>query len=716
MRMLQPADEVGLGLMAATIDSVEVDGVATMGYVYDRRQLMVPVAGAAEGDTVRVKVHYGSSGWHGTDGGFWCDADKFYNLGEDRRMRPFSMGRSWFPCSDSVYDRATYHFAITAAPGWSAFCSGEHDSTVVNSDSSRTFYYTLAHPISTYLAGVNVAQYQVYRRDVQGLYGTYPLRVAFLGQVSLSQVAQSFAQFDSTLVRFERWFGPYRWGGIGFSVGGENAGMEHVNNICVRPQLLPDNLGTEYLIDHEFAHQWFGNLITCDNLRDIWFNEGGATFADQYVTGNTHDRYEWPYYSKHYLMASVPKDEDGFQPLCGMPNQYSFMSSTYYKGAYVFHEMRHLLGDSLFFGMLRTLFERNAFTNMDSYQLRDSMSRYCGVDLTPFYDFHIFAPGFTSYRIDSLRTVEDITTVWLSQLLWGAPEYNTLARVPVTFFSAEGDSATCDVHVRGRYARGEFRLPFLPKYAVVDYYSVIACANINNDVAITSSSPISLSPLNMEIRPTHVSDTSKINVSLQLGRADEPRPTGLVRWGSRRWAIHGNVSGVNGNIRFFFGNNNTVNDLDFCPETATYDSVRLFYRKDASQPWRQRKSATMGNGGSLGMRYHYMEYGGLLEGEYIMAVVYTNLLSIDAERGLTMRERPLLSLAPNPAHGCTEVSIGGMPAGGTLRVLDATGREMLRMPADEPRFTLSTTGFDAGLYFVTYTSAGGTCTQKLVVQ
>ncbi|MBQ3982296.1 MAG: hypothetical protein II633_00835, partial [Bacteroidales bacterium] len=124
MQLLQPTGQVSLGIEAATIDSVQVNGVsvAASAVGYDRHQLRVPVASAAEGDTLRVKVYYGSYGWQGSDGGFWCDPTVFYNLGEDRLTRPFSMGRSWFPCSDSVYDRATYSFAITVAPGWSAFC------------------------------------------------------------------------------------------------------------------------------------------------------------------------------------------------------------------------------------------------------------------------------------------------------------------------------------------------------------------------------------------------------------------------------------------------------------------------------------------------------------------------------------------------------------------------------------------------------------------
>ncbi|MBR6990860.1 MAG: T9SS type A sorting domain-containing protein [Bacteroidales bacterium] len=718
MQLLQPTGQVSLGLEAATIDSVQVNGVsvAASAVGYDRHQLRVPVASAAEGDTLRVKVYYGSYGWQGSDGGFWCDPTVFYNLGEDRLTRPFSMGRSWFPCSDSVYDRATYSFAITAASGWSAFCSGDHDSTVTHADSSQTFYYTLHHPVSTYQVGVNVAQYYVYRRDVDGYYGTYPLRVASFNPDS-ADVAECFASFDSTLTRFERWFGPYPWGGIGFSAGGENVGMEHVNNICVHSEVSTRYWRMDYLIDHEFAHQWFGNLITCDNLRDMWFNEGGATFADQIGVGKTYDRYDILPYHKLRVVSQVPKEEGGFHPLCGMPNQYSFMHTTYYKGAMVFHELRHLLGDSTFFGMLQTLFSRNAFTNMDSYQLRDSMSLYSGVDLTDFYNFHIFSPGFASYHIDSMQTVGGTTNVWLSQLLWGASEYNTQARVPITFFSNAGDSVTRDVVSNGHYAQGEFQLPFVPDYAVVDYYGVTAVANVTEDIVINSTAQMQCVAVNMDFCPTYVTSPSQLKVTLQFGDSDEPLPAGIKRWSSRRWIINGTkAQDLTTTSRFYFGDNNWVNDGDFYTGTSCRDSIRLFYRKDASHPWKMRKSATVGHSSSMLGVVYYMENSGIQIGEYILAVVDTARLNIDDDGLVVGSEGATLSLSPNPAHGSTEVCLQGVTGKGELRILDATGREVCRQAMNGQRCTLSTATLPAGLYFVTYTSPEGICTQKLVVR
>lgn len=718
VRMLQPSTEVGLGLMYATIDSVQVNG-QTLGsreFSYDQKALQIPVGNAATGDTFRLKIYYGSQGWVGTDGGMWCEDDLYYNLGEDRRIRPFSMGRSWFPCSDSVYDRATYSFHITVAPGWTAVCSGEQTGIEENADSSRTFHFALQHPVSTYQVGCNAAPYRVYQLQAEGIYGTYPLQVACIDRDS-AQVANDFSAFNQTLQLYERLFGPYRWENIRFSEGGPNAGMEHVNDICIS-FFYYDMF---YLLDHEFAHQWFGNLITCAHLRDMWFNEGGATFADQLASTNRrNDNYD-VVERKRIAMVEAPVRENGYHPLCGMPNRYSFLYTTYYKGAQVFHDLRNLLGDTTFFTMMQTLLQHNAYTNMDSYQLRDSMSLYSGVDLTDFYDFHIFGTGFSSYTVDSLRTTEGVTHLWLHQRLWHAADYCRQARVPVTFFSQEGDTMTCQVVSSGHYAEGECRLPFTPAYAIVDYYYKTASANFSNLFTLTSKTQVASYDTHFIIEPTSINDTVDLVVTMALGTNDEEPIPGVKRWDYRRWYVNGNYdNNFNAKTGFMFGQNSPVHDQEFYFGSATKDSLRLFYRKDASQPWKMRKTATIEHSSSVVSRTDYMQIIGTpLRGEFIMAVVDTALLDINDDASRAQQTSPKLSVSPNPAADYMEVAFNAHGAEHRqcrIVVVNASGKRVLEMRPEHHTTRVATKDWPAGIYFVTLTSPSGSATKKLIVQ
>ena len=313
--MLKPSNVVSLGLMNATVDSVQVgDHMLYRGeFYYDSAQLRIPVGNADSGDRLLLTVFYGSYGWVGVDGGFWCEDSLFYNLGEDRQVRPFSMGRSWFPCSDSVYDRATYSFEIVVPKGWTAVCSGILFRDVVNADSSRTFVYLENNPICTYQVGLNAAPYKVHRFNLD-IGRTYQVASLHLDSTA---VRWMFSSFNQTYDLYNRLFGFYPWSNIRFSEGGPGSGMEHVENICISL----DYYDMDYLIDHEFAHQWFGNSITCASIRDMWFNEGGATFADQLANINrTGNLWSLIYYKRAAIME-IPINEHGYYPLYGMPSR-----------------------------------------------------------------------------------------------------------------------------------------------------------------------------------------------------------------------------------------------------------------------------------------------------------------------------------------------------------------------------------------------------------
>jgi aminopeptidase N len=48
-----------------------------------------------------------------------------------------------------------------------------------------------------------------------------------------------------------------------------------------------------YVVAHELAHQWFGNLVTMDWWNELWLNEGFATWVGWLAVDHLHPGKSW---------------------------------------------------------------------------------------------------------------------------------------------------------------------------------------------------------------------------------------------------------------------------------------------------------------------------------------------------------------------------------------------------------------------------------------
>ncbi len=682
-------NQVTFDLIADQVMPVMLDGIVTRGFSYDRDNalLTVHLSDGHAGDTHVVSVPYVTGGYvenYGW-GGLHMDNNIYYNLGVAFMMHPHVVGRAWFPCRDNFYDKATYRLTVTSQPGWRAICGGLRQSEVTNADSSTTSVWTLDHPTPTYLVSVSSAPWRTIEREYEGLYGTYPALIGYMSRDS-AQVYEKFDVLEDVIPLFERAFGPYRWDRIGY-IATPKGSMEHVNNIglvdaCIAVSDDPCQLTT----CHELGHAWFGNLLTCASEEDMWINEGGASFCEEVAAEAMYDRATATqmYINKlRDVLLTTHLTDRGYRALSGMSTYYTYGSTTYDKGALVWHSLRGLMGDSLFYACMNRLFDRCAFGNIDAAGLRDSLSLYSGMDLEGFFDFHVFHPGFVDYTIDWLEVDgSGNATLTLRQRLRGTDHYAHGQRVPVTFFSNDQQQQQ-DVWmtVDDSVATQTFALPFMAAFAVVDYHNLISDAATHNSVKLNGTgnyivdntyckvyvSPDAATPVNHQVHVTH-------HFTHPTGDTVE----GIVRMSDHYWEVHTAPWDPAINIRLLYnmGSNGTEGasciDMGFYDKRATLDSLCVVYRLDSRHPWQmvsRKRTATSNVSAGYFTTPLYI-------GQYALAVADTNLVGItpqpvDEERGAQ------LLLFPNPGHTQFTVEVKGCEKKFDLAIYDSSGKKVL---------------------------------------
>jgi aminopeptidase N len=173
------------------------------------------------------------------------------------------------------------------------------------------------------------------------------------------QAKALFAEFAPTLDFYETLIGPYPFGNEKMGVvETPHLGMEHqtINAYGNRYKKTPS--GFDEIFQHEFGHEWFGNQLTAANWDDYWLHEGFEEYM-QPLYGLWREgqaRYDAMMLDQRnrienkvpLVRGKVITEEEVYEPTKGGPGQ-----DIYYKGAWMLHTLRNLIGDKDFYAATR---------------------------------------------------------------------------------------------------------------------------------------------------------------------------------------------------------------------------------------------------------------------------------------------------------------------------------------------------------------------------
>ena len=385
-------DAVELDAVDMSFTSVTVDD-ASAAHRYDGKRLRVElgrVVGLGEKLTLSVAYHCAP-----VRGLYFVGPDPAH---PDRPLECWTQGqdedsRCYFPCVDAPLVKSTSEVLCTAPSGDFVLSNGDLRERRDLGKGRTLWHYTLDFPHSPYLVtlvcgqfaelktrapetGVDVYYYGPKGReaDIERTLKTTPAIIDFFSKII--GVRYPFSRYSQIFVS------DFIFGGM------ENTTATTLTGEAMLDERAALDQDVEYLVAHELAHQWWGDLLTCREWPEAWLNEGFATYFE----------YVWRTHSRGRDEADVDLlgDLEGYLDEAGeyqrpiVCRQFEepidlFDRHLYEKGGRVLHMLRHELGDAVFWRAIRLYAERHGKGSVETRDLARAVEEAAGRNLDRFF-------------------------------------------------------------------------------------------------------------------------------------------------------------------------------------------------------------------------------------------------------------------------------------------------------------------------------------------
>ncbi|MFJ9135468.1 M1 family metallopeptidase [Streptomyces sp. NPDC102256] len=385
-RATQNLSSFDLDLQKLDVTKVEVNGRRAQFTRSGDEIRVTPRGPLAKGRTFTVTVTYGGvpealSGpiVFGSDYGWMKTADGVFVACEP------NAASTWFPSSDHPSDKATYDIRITAPKGLTGVSNGRLVSTHDRGGRTVT-HWRESRPMATYLATATIGKFDV--RTGRTPAGT-PIYVAIDPVLANSNSVDVYAVTAAATDYWSQVFGPYPFEETGAIVDDmPQAGF----SLEVQSKPAYSAVRSELTIVHELAHQWFGDSVSVAHWKDIWLNEGFATYAqwlwsEHQGVRSAHDSFVAGYDSR-------PADSSFWQTTVGDPQRDTmFASAVYQRGAMTLQMLRERIGDTAFFKLLPAWTKLHRYGNASTADFISLAERISGRQLDDLFQTWLFTPG-----------------------------------------------------------------------------------------------------------------------------------------------------------------------------------------------------------------------------------------------------------------------------------------------------------------------------------
>jgi tricorn protease interacting factor F2/3 len=324
--------------------------------------------------------------------------------------------RTVFPCKDEPTYKAVFRVTVTTDRGLSVISNATAKSVTETLDGRAKHVFNPSPRMSTYLFFVGIGRFE------EAKVSSGRTEVIAASRPGVSNLSEYILDVSAKVLKdYEGYFGiRYPLEKLHLVALPEyHAGaMENWGAITSREAYVLLDKGSSffdqrraaYVMAHEIAHQWFGDLVTMKWWDDLWLNESFATFMEHKVLHSLHSEWDvWRDFLRFETFRSMNADAlFGTHPIQAKVKEVHeihqvFDAISYGKGAAVLRMVEDYVGETAFRKGVSAYLRRFGYSNASGEDLWKSIARASGRPVTRVMSAWVTKAGFPMVRVKTMK-------------------------------------------------------------------------------------------------------------------------------------------------------------------------------------------------------------------------------------------------------------------------------------------------------------------------
>ncbi|MES1215488.1 MAG: M1 family metallopeptidase [Bacteroidota bacterium] len=310
-------------------------------------------------------------------------------------------GKIYFPCKDHPSDEpdngvdmiiTVPQNLVVAGPGLL--------KKVTKQKKTATYYWQTNYPINNYSIIFNVGDYEVVTKTFSSISGNKIPMQFYVLKYHAAKAMHHLDLLDTIAQVKEKYFGEYPWAKekIGI-VETPHLGMEHQTMNAYGNHFKYNTVNghdADWLMLHEFGHEWWGNKVTAKDWADYWIHEGIGSFGDVFyndILYSTESERHTAYIDHYKQEAPYIKNEKPVVQGKDIDEEAAYIDDIYSKGDFFMHTLRYVIGDAVFLPTLKQLATAPQYTYnnlVNTEDVEQLFSKNSGINLKPLFNLYLY--------------------------------------------------------------------------------------------------------------------------------------------------------------------------------------------------------------------------------------------------------------------------------------------------------------------------------------